>query len=93
MYDFCSPVADLDTLYARAVKRLESMSVVGTVERLSETVTLIFRLIDMPAPAVLPKENKSIRQQAPSPRLLDLIKKQNCYEHGPLEFFVSISRI
>lgn len=77
---FCSPNADLEALYDRAVERLESMAVVGTVENLSETTALIFRLIGLPAPLVLPQDNKSFRRYAPSPAFLELIKKQNYYD-------------
>jgi len=77
---FCSTDADLDALYDRAVERLESMAVVGTVERLSETVALIFRLIGLPAPLVLPEDNKASRRSAPSTAFMELIKKQNYYD-------------
>lgn len=77
---FCNPDADLEALYDRAVERLESMAVVGTVERFSDTVALIFRLIGLPAPSVLPEDNKSSRRSAPSPAFLQLIKQQNYYD-------------
>lgn len=77
---FCSPDADLELLYNRAVERLESMAVVGTVEKLSETVALIFRLVGLSAPSVLPEDNKSSSRPALSPEFLELIKKQNYYD-------------
>ncbi len=78
---FCSPDADLETLYARAVARLESMTVVGTVERLRESVDMIFRLLGLAPPAELPHENvsKPASHQF-GVALRELIEDQNSYD-------------
>lgn len=77
---FCSSQADLDQIYLRAVERLESMVVVGTVERLSETVGRICDFLDIAAPANLPKENTSTYRTKPSAAFLKLVEKQNAYD-------------
>lgn len=78
---FCSPDADLEALYARAVARLESMAVVGIVERFRESVDMIFRFLGLASPAELPRENVS------KPALhrfgsdfRELIEDQNSYD-------------
>jgi len=78
---FCSPEADMDALYARAVQRLESMVVVGTVERLEETVGQISKVFGLPAPCVLPHENVSRRRtRRVSSKFLALVEEQNRYD-------------
>jgi hypothetical protein len=77
---FCSPELDMDNLYARAVQRLESMVVVGTVERLSETAGRICDLLDIAPPARLPKENVSAHRPRLSSAFLELIGRQNEYD-------------
>jgi hypothetical protein len=83
---FCDPDADLDILFARAVRRLESMAVVGTTERLPETITLIFRLLGLPAPPAVPRENISLLRRKHSPEFLALIEAQNSYDRRLHQF-------
>jgi hypothetical protein len=78
---FCSPEADMDALYARAVQRLESMVVVGTVERLEETVRQISRRFGLPRPRDIPRENVSrYRTHRVSAKFLALLEEQNRYD-------------
>lgn len=78
---FCSPEANLDALYARAVQRLESMVVVGTVERLEETVRQICRVFSLPTPSDIPRENGSRRgARRVSSKFLALLEDQNRYD-------------
>lgn len=77
---FCDPRADMDALYARAVKRLRSMAVVGTAERFSESVGCIFRILGVMAPTALPHENVSESNWRPSAEFLDLVERQNVYD-------------
>jgi hypothetical protein len=78
---FCSPKVDLDELYARAVQRLESMVVVGTVERLEETVLRICQLFGLPMPCDIPRENVSRnRTLGVSSKFLTLVEEQNSYD-------------
>lgn len=78
---FCAPEADLDALYARALQRLESMVVVGTVERLEETVRQICRVFGLPAPCDIPRENVSRRgTHYFSSKFLALVEEQNRYD-------------
>jgi hypothetical protein len=78
---FCSPNADLEALYARAVVRLEAMAVVGTVERLRESVEMIFRLLGLAPPAELPRENVSKpASHGVGIALRKLIEDQNSYD-------------
>ena len=77
---FCDPAVDLEALYDKAVRRLETMSVVGTMERLSETLGLVFAMLDLPAPSVIPHENASPRGFVPSAHLLALIEEQTVYD-------------
>jgi hypothetical protein len=83
---FCRPDSDLERLYERAVERLESMAVVGTVEKLPQTIELICRLIGKPAPSSLPEENVYASRFVPSEPLLALIRKQNYYDYRLHEF-------
>ena len=78
---FCSPEVDLDQLYARAVQRLESMVVVGTVERLEETVCRICELFGLAVPTDIPRENVA-RNRTPlvSSKFLALVEEQNRYD-------------
>lgn len=78
--DFCSPSADLEALYERAVERLESMAVVGTAERLPETVRLIFKLLGMEPPQQLAKDNIGAKRQAPSLQFLEMVSRENFYD-------------
>jgi hypothetical protein len=68
------------------VQRLESMAVVGTTERLPATITLIFRLLGLPAPPAVPRENISLPRRRPSPDFLALIEKQNTYDRRLHQF-------
>lgn len=77
---FCSQGLDMDKLYARAVQRLESMVVVGTVERLSETAGRICDLLDIAPSARLPKENVSAHRPRLSSAFLELVGRQNEYD-------------
>ena len=77
---FCDPNADMEVLFARAVQRLESMAVVGTTERLPETADRIFRLLGIPAPPAVPRDNISPPRRGPSPDFLALIEEQNIYD-------------
>lgn len=77
---FCHREADLDALYARAVQRLESMVVVGAVERLPETVDRIFKFLGAPTPAAIPREHRARVHRQPSPDFLQLIESQNTYD-------------
>jgi len=79
--NFCHAEADMDELYARAVQRLRGMAVVGTVERLPETIGRICSLLGVSKPDVIPAENISSRHRKVSVDFLDLIKKQNVYDY------------
>lgn len=83
---FCDPNAELEVLFARAVQRLESMAVVGTTERLPETVERIFKLLGMPAPPAVPRDNISPPRRKPSPAFLALIESQNSYDRRLHQF-------
>lgn len=78
--DFCSDRADLEALYERAVARLESMAVVGTVEQLPETVGLIFKLLGIEPPQLLAKDNIGTNSHVHSPQFLELVSKENVYD-------------
>jgi len=56
------------------------------VEKLPQTIELIFRLIGKPAPSSLPEENVSASRFVPSEPLLALIRKQNYYDYRLHEF-------
>ncbi len=77
---FCDPAADLERLHARAVERLKTMAVVGTVEQLPETVERIFELLRVPSPDAVPRENVSPRRERVSREFLELIERQTCYD-------------
>jgi hypothetical protein len=77
---FCDPSADMEAIYDRAVARLESMAVVGTVERLPETVTRIYNLLGVKPPTDLTRNNVSPSCAKPSAEFLELVERQNTYD-------------
>lgn len=77
---FCDPAVDLDALYDRAAQRLEAMAVVGTVERLPETIGLISSLLGIASPRSIPEDNVARKRPNVSPHFLDLIVRQNSYD-------------
>lgn len=77
---FCDPGANLDKLYERAVERLQSMAVVGTVERLPETMERICSLIGVAGPVAVPTHNIAPRRMKPTSRFLRLVEEQNTYD-------------
>ena len=48
---------DMDKVFERAKRRLDSMAVVGTVERFAESVELICDHLGVPAPETIPEDN------------------------------------
>jgi hypothetical protein len=50
------------------------------VEKLSQTVELIFRFIGTPCPPAMPRENKSMFRRPPSSDFLALIQRENQYD-------------
>jgi len=78
---FCHPNADMERLYERAIARLEAMVVVGTVERLTDTLGLIFKLLGMQCPAEVPHKNISNSgTRCLSNDFRELIELQNSYD-------------
>ncbi len=82
---FSSPDADLDRLFEKAKSRLDSMAVVGTVEQLPDTVSLIFDVIGAPLPGEIPRLNTGSKYNHPDKAnhyLKDLIEAQNKYDRA-----------
>jgi len=80
---FSSPDADMDQLFEKAKLRLDSMAVVGTVERLPETIQLIFDMIGTPAPAHIPRLNTTRRESRKiHPAMEVLIERENEYDRA-----------
>jgi len=77
---FCDPSADMEAIYDRAVARLESMAVAGTVERLPETVSRICHLLGTKPPGELPRNNAAPLSAKPSSEFLELVEGQNTYD-------------
>jgi hypothetical protein len=77
---FCDPNADMEVIYDRAVARLETMALVGTVERLPETITLLRHLLGVELPAEVPRENANLCTNPPSQELMELVEKFNTYD-------------
>lgn len=90
---FSSPDADMDQLFEKAKARLDKMAVVGTVERLPETVSLIFEVIGVPVPQHIPRLNTGNKQAYThrrsgkiSPAFAALIDKGNKYDRALYDY-------
>jgi hypothetical protein len=77
---FCEPEPDFERLYACAVQRLQNMAVVGTVERLADTVKLVFDLLGVQQPPNVPRDNESGNRFRPSADFTRLIAQKNEYD-------------
>lgn len=94
---FSSPDADMDELFEKAKARLDKMAVVGTVERLHETVSLIFEVIGAPVPQHIPRLNSGtmpVRTHRPagntSAELASLIDRENIYDRALYKYANSL---
>lgn len=88
---FSAPIQDMDRLFDRAKARLKQMVVVGTVERMAESVALIFDHMGVPPPDHIPRVNVGHRSQPGwsyrnsgliPPELVELIDQQNVYDQA-----------
>jgi hypothetical protein len=94
---FSSPDADMDELFEKAKARLDKMAVVGTVERLPETISLIFEVIGVPVPQHIPHLNAgkklvhTHRQSGKTnPELASLIERENMYDRALHQYASSL---
>jgi hypothetical protein len=78
---FCNSAVDMEAIFERAAARLESMAVVGTVERLGETLDQIFSLFEVPVPTTISHENTSpAPARTISPAIRELVERENRYD-------------
>lgn len=77
---FTHPDEDMETIFTRAKARLDSMVVVGTVERFAESANLIFQYLDCPLPEITWENTNDGQFQDISPQLRKLIESQTQYD-------------
>ncbi len=84
--DFIHPPRKMDILFELAKARLDSMVVVGTVERFAESADLIFQHLGVPTPEITRENSHDTPFQAISPDLRRLMEDESRYDMELYEY-------